>query len=575
MLLLATGVGMARLSWLKWLDPIVDFGRELYVPWRIAEGEVLYRDINHFYGPLSDYVIAGLFRVFGVGLETLALCNLLLLVLFTSGLYFYLKQHFGYLAATVCGLAFLTIFAFSQHVDVGNYNYVCPYSHEMLHGLYLAAVLLLVLMKIERTGKWYWSLAAGVLSGLIFLTKVEVAVAAVAALALFFFYFLREQGAARAGHVLAAFICGWSLPLLGFWACFSLKMPWLSALQTVFMSFYSPLVLTGLTHNLFYFLMSGMDDPLSQLNRMVIVLVAELLYVGSLALGLSCVKRIRNEWLRFCAYGGVVIFLIGFALCYKTKIPWFELERPYPLYLLALAGFYGYKRFRNKSAVSLTLLAAAVFSLALLAKIILAVNVFSYGFALTMPATLLLVAVALQRDTVLRRFAALSFFVVMAMHVENSRLFYQQKTFPVGTGADRFYTYRPELDRTGLVLQETLQKMNAVIPATATVAVFPEGVMLNYLARRRNPAYFFEAIPSFIAGVGEQRMLGYLQVAPPDFVLITGRETEEHGASYFGKDYAFALWSWITARYEKLETIGPEPFTDRGFGITIMKPRHI
>lgn len=41
---------------------IVDFGRELYVPWRLAEGDALFRDVVHFNGPLSPYLNAALFR---------------------------------------------------------------------------------------------------------------------------------------------------------------------------------------------------------------------------------------------------------------------------------------------------------------------------------------------------------------------------------------------------------------------------------------------------------------------------------------------------------------------------------
>ena len=58
-------------SWGAWPDVMVDFGRELYVPWRITLGEVLYRDLEWFNGPLSQYVNALWFRLFGVGAWTL------------------------------------------------------------------------------------------------------------------------------------------------------------------------------------------------------------------------------------------------------------------------------------------------------------------------------------------------------------------------------------------------------------------------------------------------------------------------------------------------------------------------
>ena len=63
--------GLAAVSWQRWINPIVDCGREMYVPWRLAEGDVLYRDLFFVYGPLVPYWHAALFRVFGIHLDVL------------------------------------------------------------------------------------------------------------------------------------------------------------------------------------------------------------------------------------------------------------------------------------------------------------------------------------------------------------------------------------------------------------------------------------------------------------------------------------------------------------------------
>ena len=65
-------IAMLIFSWRCWCDPIADFGRELYVPWQIKQGKVLYHDIAYFNGPLSPYFNSILFRVFGASLMTLA-----------------------------------------------------------------------------------------------------------------------------------------------------------------------------------------------------------------------------------------------------------------------------------------------------------------------------------------------------------------------------------------------------------------------------------------------------------------------------------------------------------------------
>src|SRR5258707_11776497 len=70
---------MLRWSWGTWPDPLIDSGIQLYVPWQLCQGKVLYRDIAYYNGPLSQYWNAGLFAVFGVGLRTLVWANLIVL----------------------------------------------------------------------------------------------------------------------------------------------------------------------------------------------------------------------------------------------------------------------------------------------------------------------------------------------------------------------------------------------------------------------------------------------------------------------------------------------------------------
>src|SRR5205823_437174 len=88
--LLVICVGAAMLSW-AWdysPDPVIDFGREVYVPWRIASAhEVLYRDIQYFNGPFSPYFNAGMLNLFGASLRTLKCVNALFIALLATAIY--------------------------------------------------------------------------------------------------------------------------------------------------------------------------------------------------------------------------------------------------------------------------------------------------------------------------------------------------------------------------------------------------------------------------------------------------------------------------------------------------------
>jgi hypothetical protein len=85
----------AALSWRKWPDILIDFGLQLYLPWKISTGSVLYRDMAYLTaGPLSQYYHALLFKCFGVSFRTIIFSNLIL----TAALLCLLYRRF--LAAT-------------------------------------------------------------------------------------------------------------------------------------------------------------------------------------------------------------------------------------------------------------------------------------------------------------------------------------------------------------------------------------------------------------------------------------------------------------------------------------------
>ena len=174
----ATAIAMVAWAWGGWADPLVDFGRELYIPWQLSLGKVLYRDIAHLNGPLSAYTNALLFKVFGVSLRTLVLANLSIAAGVTVMIWALFRAAGGRASATVACLSFVSLFLTGQFVDVANYNWICPYSHEITHGIALSllAMLCVTSFAVRRDIRLIW--VSGIALGMTFLTKVEVFVAA-------------------------------------------------------------------------------------------------------------------------------------------------------------------------------------------------------------------------------------------------------------------------------------------------------------------------------------------------------------------------------------------------------------
>ena len=98
------------------------------------------------------------------------------------------------------------------------------------------------------------------------------------------------------------------------------------------------------------------------------------------------------------------------------------------------------------------------------------------------------------------------------------------------------------------------------IEPAETLAVMPEGVILNFLSDRDNPVPYTTYGSGEVMIFGEDNILASFESNPPDFLLIVHQDGSEFGRRFFGRDYARKIWTWITAEYHCLEPlIGAPP----------------
>ena len=65
------------------------------------------------------------------------------------------------MTAATASLTTLLLFGFAHLVEIGNYNFVAPYSHEATHGLAMSIVLLLCLVRgVATRERTSWATAA-------------------------------------------------------------------------------------------------------------------------------------------------------------------------------------------------------------------------------------------------------------------------------------------------------------------------------------------------------------------------------------------------------------------------------
>jgi hypothetical protein len=596
-LLLGGFLALTIVTWRRWADVQVDFGRELYNPWRISSGALLYRDLMHYYGPLSSYVNAALFRLAGVSYGTLIGANLVVSLATLALLRAIARRLAGDLAGSVVAASFLLVFCFGNYTFRGNYTFLSPYSEDATYGTLAALAAIPLIDRYLRAGALAPLCGAGVLFGLVYLTKPEIAVAALvfAALALSGLVlvdarFGSERVSARTQHLpikvsefaraarsrapaWSAWALGAALPPAAFTLYFVssfgtpeglwvIHSPWLAGLGSRSMH--------GALTNLAFL---GFDHPAENLwDHLWSSLVAVSLLAGAAVFALAIGRLPQRGRLRLAA----LLALTGLAALTAYTLPWFRVGRV--LFLASLAGFawHAVRAFseasREEALARVLRLAWSGFACAMMARMILNGRVYHYGFYQALPAFAELVLLLLKdlpaaveraggSGTALRTALTAALAVGLATFPVHALSIYRLKRLPVGAGGDRLLTYLPRIDTSGTLMNALLKEIRTRHTDARSLVVFPEGVMLNYLARLPSSLAISEFVPPALAYRGQDAILAELGKSPPDLVVLISRDLTEFGQRVFGSNEASGrrIIEWLRARYDVVFESGGDP----------------
>ena len=562
-------------SWMKWPDVLVDFGRELYVPWMISEGKVLYRDALYFAPPLSPYWNAFWFRLFGPGLSIIVWVNIGLLFILLSFMYRVMSHAATPFASTLACLIFLSLFAVGHYTEYGNYNYVTPYSHEATHGMLLSWIAIACQLSHSRSGRYPWLVGAGISLGLVFLTKPEFLFAAAAASGTAIFLWAWRSNADRNTVLrrVSLFTASVLAPPLAAYALLGVRLSWSEAGVGVLGSWWY-IFDERIGALPFYRIIVGTSNLRHNLGRMLYTL-GLYLTVFAPAAALAMLIRKRRTAVILAAFG---FFMLSAAMwLFRASLPFEELARPLPVITLASGVAILRAVIHRREEKEMSSLVLVAFSFLLQLKMILNARIAHYGFVLVMPAVMVMVLTlvdwipgAIRKkggQPVVFQAISLAFLVVIAaVHLSWSATVYKSKTVPVGEGADAFVA-----DSRGRVVNMAIEWINRNSLPSDSLAVFPEGVTINYLSRRFNSTPILNLMPTEMIMFGNAHLLRLLQNAPPNYIVLVHKDTTEYGSQFFGRDYGRSFMEWISRNYHPVYMIGAQPFVDHRFGILITK----
>jgi hypothetical protein len=291
-------VAEAALTWRKWSTLTGDVGAELYLPWRLSEGAVLYRDLFFFAGgPFSQYFDALLFKIFGASFLTLAIFNLIAVAAMVLVLF---RRFAGaadvWTAAMIC-LATIVVFTFGYYFYEG-FNYVAPYSNEALHGLVLSVFTVAFLSDWISRGRLRSAMLAGFCSGLVFLTKPDIFLALAAcdvtAFGILLFLFRKTEFALKS---LPAFLVAGITPALFFFFYFLRVENWHDSMRSVVFG-WIPMFNATVIKQPFYQWCTGLDHPYPHLKSILFQSALIVIVTACYAAAFRAIRSRNQDWIR-------------------------------------------------------------------------------------------------------------------------------------------------------------------------------------------------------------------------------------------------------------------------------------
>lgn len=589
-------------SWERWGNPLVDCGREMNQPLRLAEGQMLYSDVRHIYGPLSPYVNALLYRVFGPSLDLLYGEGILIAIIILALVYWLSRQLLDRAAAAAATLSVMWLCAFKQ---AG--NYFLPYSYSALHGCALGLATLALVLRFAQSETaarpnrassrqtYLLLFSAGAMAGLTLLAKTEMGFAAVAgglaAVAVSVYPSLR-----RAAYLAALFLAPAGFLVVTVYSLIG----WRVGLYTL--SNESYVFFQNLPQELAYYNLriSGFDRPLESFANMIgaaVRLAALAAVLASAALILANRKKERaglqialadsrvsdagrtsyyQLWIILA--GSLMLFIVAPLGGHMQVDKGPYLAMPFILSGVLTGSWLQYRKQlsegRTPSPEALALIIISIYALASLARVLLRVRSGGAYSSYLLPASVIIFTycwadpfVKLFRDAQTRKLArrlslGLIFMWIALTMVVMSYRFISTNTHRISTARGAMVTH-PEMAES---LNEAIAFINRETAPGQPVAVMPEGTSLNFLTERPNPLREEITTPGFLDPAGERRAIERLSVSDTRFVFITNRATSEFGPAVFGRDYCQTLMRWIEENFEQCAVFGPDHSPDLEIG---------
>ncbi|MBR6162354.1 glycosyltransferase family 39 protein [bacterium] len=477
---------------------LADRGREFLFPQAILNGLVPYKDITMAYFPLSYYINAFVYKLFGVSFGSLIIFGACFSTFFMIIYYLTAKEFLNRKISILLSLFVLLSCVFCMH-DLC--MYVSPYSYARVYGLIGGVACLFFLLKLFNTDNIKYAYLAAFFTSFSISNKIEFApviVILIAGLILYKKVTLRQcinilliTMIFPALTVLLLVLGGVSLSDITEAVKFAISFSSTEAMHGY-------IVRTGITP------VFQPDMIIKGFPPLLITLLLSLLYC-------FLDKKFNNNKIIFASM--LLITTLGCYFMKNTQYYWVEL----PLFVVLLAIVF-FKPIIKDKKMLLFLIAALILSQRAMFQILLSAHGV-YAFPM-----MIMCAVVIFQNYLSKCFPKFHMekFIIFFLLVLVGTYSLQQYTrtkyvrFPLETSKGTIYM-TPEKAK---IFGNTLKYIEENIPEDAKLLVVPEGPIFNYISGRKIDMHCFMMDKFYHDAYGAEKALEILKNADYDYIIV-------------------------------------------------------
>lgn len=545
---LAVFTFLALVSWGKHWNLLVDVGRELETTARIADGQLLYRDIQSYYTPLAYYANAWALATFGKHIAVFYAVSLLLKGVLVVAVYRLTNRLVGessYAAAICCGM--LAYFSFTP----GNVN---QSGFSMLYALVFSALVLVALqIHLQRPRPWLMVLVGG-LAGLCVLAKQEFGVASVGAV--LFVLTLRHLDCEAEWSVRLRGLAAESTLFLGSLVVVA-GVPLVWFLQQVG---WHQLVEQSLFPQARFSVFTSNEAMRASPAKTLFVWGRSLLYFlvsSAVVVGVNSLLRRRlTSSVLLIGIGTTLCFPLLYLLCRVLQVsdlfPFNYLH--WSIAPFILAGMLGYRQISRSLGKAKALILVALLAIVVLVNLrwLLAVEIYdNYGVLLFVLFGISLGLLAPRLSTFLGSpvlYLAVCTGVMALLHAWEFSRYDARIESPYGDIYTPARETRYQRHEISVAFNEALAFLGAhVRPQDRDhVLVLPDGSFLNFLSGTHSPARELTYVPGIIAGPQEEAQFIARMRRQTRFILLVDRTYDGWAQKEF-RQFNPHIYNWVTS----------------------------